>query len=183
MTPHLAQPNRHPPSAGSANCWVAFGVDCQTCLGMPSSRQNCLCTCRDLDPHLKTVILDPSEPNPKRHLYRFSGFCTAHIRASCTSRLVAILPKIAPSHGDLDSHNTRFLEPTRVHTPNGILIGSPFGRAQDRDRQTDRKTDHATPSLTVVPHLASAAMRRNWQNLFSNNISRITAYPVQYILA
>ena len=38
---------------------------------------------------------------------------------------------------------------TRVHTPNGISIGSAvFRTAHDRDRQTDRQTDHSA-SVTI----------------------------------
>jgi len=44
---------------------------------------------------------------------------------------------------------TCFLGLTRVHTPNGSSISSAvFFRAHDRDRQTDRQTHHATPSVT-----------------------------------
>jgi len=47
---------------------------------------------------------------------------------------------------DLDPSNTRFLGPTHVLNPNGILIGSDIlaGITTVIDRQTDRQTDHAT---------------------------------------
>ena len=47
--------------------------------------------------------------------------------------------------------NTRFLRTTGVHIPNGILIGSAVfaGLTIITDRQTDRPTDHATPSVTI----------------------------------
>jgi len=48
--------------------------------------------------------------------------------------------------------NTGFLGPTRVHMPNGILIGSAVfaGLTIVTCRPTDRPTtDHATPSVTV----------------------------------
>jgi len=44
-------------------------------------------------------------------------------------------------------YNTRFLRPTRVHSPNGISTGSAvFARLTF---VTDRQTDHATPSVTI----------------------------------
>jgi len=76
------------------------------------SHRNCPFACGDLDPHLTHGSLDQPSPQPKRHLDRFSRFCTAH----------------------------------------------------DRDRQTDRRRDHATPSVTVCRiyvDLRSTAMRPN----------------------
>jgi len=47
--------------------------------------------------------------------------------------------------------NTYFLGPVRVHNPNDISITSAvFCRDHDGDIPTDRPTDHATPSVTVV---------------------------------
>ena len=51
-------------------------------------------------------------PQPKRHLNQFSYFCIAHGRVSS-----GIAESGPPS-------NTWFLENTRAHNPNGILIGS-----------------------------------------------------------
>jgi len=47
--------------------------------------------------------------------------------------------------------NTCFLGPTRVHNPNCISIGSAVfaGFTVVTDGQTDRETDHSTPSVTV----------------------------------
>ena len=46
--------------------------------------------------------------------------------------------KIAPSHGGSGlPSNTWFLELTRIHNPNGIMIGSTiFAGLNDHDRQT-----------------------------------------------
>ena len=58
--------------------------------------------------------------------------------------------------------NTWFLRPTRVHSPNGILIGSAGLYAHGRDkwthRQTDRHTDHAT-SVTTGHNLVLCTRR------------------------
>jgi len=45
-----------------------------------------------------------------------------------------------------------FLGPARVHTPNGISIGSAVftGLTTATDWQTDRQTDHATPLATII---------------------------------
>jgi len=47
--------------------------------------------------------------------------------------------------------STWFLEPTRAHNPNGILIGSAVfaGLTTVTDRRRDRQTDHATRSVTI----------------------------------
>jgi len=60
--------------------------------------------------------------------------------------------------------------PTRVHTPNGILIGSAIfaGLTSATDRQTGQLTDHATQSVTVGRmYLRSTAMRPNNNNYIS----------------
>jgi len=68
-----------------------------------------------------------SSSQPKRHLDRFSDFCTAHT-AKCPYTLQWSAPfplKIAASHcGSGPPTNTQFLRPTWGHSPKGILIGS-----------------------------------------------------------
>jgi len=58
------------------------------------------------------------------------------------------------------SSNTLFLEPTRVHNPNGISICSAVfaGLMVVTDRPTDRQTDRSSYSPSM-PHLASASLR------------------------
>jgi len=63
--------------------------------------------------------------HPKRHLDRFSRFCTAHGRKSLYFTMSAPFPKIAPSHGGSQHpFNTRFLRPIQAHNPNSISIRS-----------------------------------------------------------
>jgi len=61
--------------------------------------------------------------------------------------------KIAPSHRPIwTPSNTRFLDPTQAHNPNGISIGSAIfvGLMTVADRLTDHATiQHATQSVTV----------------------------------
>jgi len=67
-----------------------------------------------------------------------------------------LIHAIAPSQncfiawGMWTQTNTWFLGFTRVHIPNGISIGSAVfgGLTTATDRQTDRRTDHATPCVT-----------------------------------
>jgi len=58
---------------------------------------------------------------------------------------------------------TWFYGPTRVHSPNGISIGSAiFARLKIvTDRQTDRQPDHASPVYNNRVHLHSSKMRSN----------------------
>jgi len=75
-------------------------------------------------------------------------------------RVAATPPlKIAPSHGDLDPSNTWFLGPTRDHVANGTTFGS--AAVAGHTVVTDRRTDHATPSVNNRPHIRSTAM---WPN-------------------
>ena len=81
---------------------------------------------RDLHPILTHGSLPPPSLHPKRHLDRFSRFCTTHRRVShyfTMGRYVS--PKIAHSPcGTGCPSNTWYLGPTRVIIPYGILIGS-----------------------------------------------------------
>ena len=76
--------------------------------------------------------------------------------------------------------NTWFLEPTRVHNPNGISIGSVVfaGLTTVTDRQTDRQTDHATPSVNSAStgriYARSTAMRHKIRK--SVSAPSVTAY-------
>ena len=94
--------------------------------------------------------------------------------------------KIAPSHGDLDPSYTRFPEPTRVHNPNGISIGSAVfaGLTIMRDRQAVQ-TDQAFPSVTIDRiYVRSITMRPDNNNNDNNNngaeISKFTRWQVLY---
>ena len=84
--------------------------------------------------------------------------------------------KIAPSHvGTRPSSNAWFLGHTRVHNRKGILIGSAFfaGLTIVTDRQTDRPTDHASPTVTVGRiYVRSTAMRP--ENLTSDQTNLTT---------
>jgi len=104
-----------------------------------------------------TPTVDPS-PQPKRHLVRFSCFCTDDHRVSpyFTTGLPWPL-KIAPSHGDLDAHLIHgSLGPPESSTQTASWSVQPFLQGSlvwqtDRqtDRLTDRQTDHATRSVTI----------------------------------
>jgi len=73
-------------------------------------------------------MLPSAHPSPKlkRHLDRFSRFCTAHGRVSSGMPGHVLFPKkIVPSHGVIwTPFNTCFLGSTRVHNPNSISIRS-----------------------------------------------------------
>jgi len=64
-------------------------------------------------------------PQAKRHLDRFSHFCTTHCRVSSGTPGQVLSPKIAHVHGgSLLPSNAWFLKLTRAHNRNGISIGS-----------------------------------------------------------
>jgi len=83
---------------------------------------------------------------PKRHLDRFSPFCTDDYRVSRTSQWDAPFLKIAPSHGDLHPHLTHgstgqpeSSTQTASRSVQPFLRGS--GLAIVTDRQIDRPSD------------------------------------------
>ena len=80
-------------------------------------------------------------PHPERHLDRFSRSCTLTAESPYTLQwVVPFALKIAPSHKGIWSlTHTWFRGPTRVHNPNGILIGSAAfaGLTIVTDRPTD----------------------------------------------
>ena len=98
-------------------------------------------------------------------------------RSNLTERRIVVwagivIPKSAPlSGGPEPPVNTRFLEPTRVHTRNVVDRFSRFGRAHQyfhqtvHTLQTDtyRQTNHAA-SIAIVCILMYAQMRRGLPN-------------------
>ena len=116
-----------------------------------------LCQCASHQTH---ASLGPPSPRPKRHLDRFSHFCTAHGRESLYFTVGHPFPlKIAP-WGILIPSDTWFLWPTRVRIQNSVSIGSVVftGFTVVTDQQTDR------PHYSICSNrlrLASAAM---WPN-------------------
>jgi len=91
-------------------------------------------------------------PKTKRHLDRFSRFCTAHGRGSLfftTGRpFPSPLKLCLPIRRSGPPSNTWFFGPIRVHNPNGISIGSAVLHGSLL-RQTDRPTDNATRAVTI----------------------------------
>jgi len=101
--------------------------------------------------------------------YRFcpllSRFVSVYRPPDMSERVLSrpLLPSKLPSRvwGSGPPSNTWFLEPTRVHIPNGSTIGS-TGRDRLTNRQTDRPTDRSRYYIfDNRQHLASAAMRPN----------------------
>jgi len=82
---------------------------------------------------------------PRQHFDRFSSFCIAHSRKSLYFTMRRPFPlKIAASHGASGPHLIHgYLGPPESTTR--------FWRCQshDCDRQTDRRTDHPNPSVTI----------------------------------
>jgi len=83
-------------------------------------------------------------PQPKRHLDRFSCFCTDDRRVSLYFTMGRTFPlKIAlPMGGSGPPSNTWFPGPTCVLNPNGSSIGAAVfaGLISVTERQTDRQT-------------------------------------------
>jgi len=92
---HLVRPSQHPQRTRSAPLLSRFEyIDRQTCPGMswagPFSPPELLLHVWGTGPHLIHGSPRPPEsPHPKRHLDRFSRFCTAHgrYRQTDTDRL------------------------------------------------------------------------------------------------
>jgi len=63
-------------------------------------------------------------PETKQYLDRFSHLCRAHSRMPSGMPGMSFPLKLPFQWGIWAPSNTWFLEPTRVHTPNGISIGS-----------------------------------------------------------
>ena len=102
-----------------------------------------------MHPHRIMLPWAYSSPHPKRHLDRFSRFCTAHGREFLYFTMGRpFLQKIAFSHWGCGSPSNKWFSwPIRVHTPNGISIGlSVFAVT---DKPTGRQLDHSTPSVTI----------------------------------
>jgi len=120
---------------------------------------------RQCAPHLTHASMGHPGPYPKWHLNRFSDCCTAHSRESLYFTMGRLFPlKIAHLHGGSEpSFNTWFLEPTRVHNPNSISIGSAIfaGLMIMTDRPTDRWRYFVCNNR---PHLRSTVMRPNNDN-------------------
>jgi len=78
-------------------------------------------------PHLIRGLVLCAHPSlhPKRHIDRFSRFCTSPIVSRYfTMRRYVSPPQIIPSFGGLGpSCNTWYIRPTQVIIPNGITIG------------------------------------------------------------
>jgi len=64
-------------------------------------------------------------PQPKWQIDQFSHFCAAHVRKSLYFAMGDPFLKIAPSHGDLESHLTHDSLAHPSHNQNGISISSP----------------------------------------------------------
>jgi len=108
-------------------------------------------------------LIHPS-PYFKRHPDRFSRFLHSSRQSPYLQRAATPQKKIATSHGGFEPHLIHgSSSPPRVHNANGKSIRSAvFCRAHDRDRPTDRQTDHATPSVTIGRiYVRSTAMRPN----------------------
>jgi len=76
--------------------------------------------------HLIHASLGLPKSTSKQHLHRFSRFPQLTVDSPYTLQSAAPFPlKITFSHGGSGSPaNTWFLEPTQVHNPNSISIGS-----------------------------------------------------------
>jgi len=111
-----------------------------------------------VQPNITHASLGLPESIPKRHLDRFSHFCTTHSRRSL---------KIAHLHRGLwTTSTTWFLGPTRVHNPNDVQISlAVFAGLMS---VTDRLTDYVTLSVPLTIgriYIRSTAMRLNNTNI------------------
>jgi len=99
--------------------------------------------------HLIHGSLAPPDSASETASQSFSDFCIAHGRAS---QWAAHSPQNCPfPWGIWTASNIWFLGPIRALNPNGISIGLAVfaGLTSVTDRQTDRRKDHATRSVTI----------------------------------
>ena len=93
--------------------------------------------------------------------------------------------KIAPSYrGSAPPSNTWFLEPTRVHNPNGISIGSSVfaGLRAVTDWQTVRETERATRSITICGiYVLSTAMQPKNMYCQTNTGIQVATAPTEWM--
>jgi len=89
--------------------------------------------------------------NLKRHLDRFSRFCTGHGRASYTLQKAIPSPlKLPFPSGSGSAYNWWFLGSTRVLNPNGISIGSAVFIGLTTVILIDRQTDRPQYSVCII---------------------------------
>ena len=121
--------------------------------------------------------------HPKRHLGRFSRFCTAQGGRSLYFTMGRPFSrKIAPSHGEYGPPcNACFLEPTRAVNPNGISICSAVfaGVTTMTDRQTTTRSVTIgriyVRSTAMRPKIVSLSIRRSYTK---RDVLRDTKYSV-----
>ena len=104
---------------------------------------------------LSNILISTAHPSlqPKRHLYRFSRFCTTDDRR--VSLYFSMGRPFPPNNcrfpwGIWTPSNTWFLRPTRVLNQTAPRSVQPFLQGWlVRQTQTDRPTDHASRSVTI----------------------------------
>jgi len=121
---------------------------------------------RQCAPHLIVFSWTHSSPNPKRHLDRFSRFCTAHTAASLCFTMSRRPLKIAPFHRGVGPHLMHdSLGPPKYSTQTVSRSVQPFLQAHHCDRRpTDRQTDRQTDRPRYLignnrPHLRYVVLR------------------------
>jgi len=110
-----------------------------------------LSTCR-LPPNM--IYWAHSSPQHKRHLDRYSCFCTAHCRMSLcfTMGLPFSHSKLPILVGDPDPnliHGSAGPPDSTSQTASRSVEPFLHGSHSVRDRQTDQPTDHTTRSVTI----------------------------------
>jgi len=150
--------------------------------------KNCPFPCGDLHLHLTHCSLAHPSPQPKRHLDRFSLFCTDNGRVSLyftMARPFHPASKLLLPMGDVDPHLIHnSLGPSESSTQTTSRSLQPFlhGSLQTDRRQTDRQTDHAPRSVTIGRiYVRSTAMRPNNNRCMNtyNNTNTCMAHRVR----
>jgi len=116
-------------------------------------------SCRDYIPS-STRTFDAAEMKLKTVTLKTSGKCNLHKAFDIRPHrhCIRTVQSHSPGSANVNRSNTCIFGPTRVHIPNGILIGS-AGFAWltiVTDRQSDRPIDYATLSVTTGRILSRA---------------------------
>jgi len=145
--PSLLRPNGCPSQQQLSSCYTAHGrksLYFTMCAPLPKIAA----IHGGSGPHLTHHSLGPSEPITKRHLDRFSRFCTDDHRVSLYFTMGHPFPlKIAPSHVAIWTHLIHgFQGPpeSSTHTASRLVWSFLQGSLL---QQTDQKTDRQTTLL------------------------------------
>ena len=120
------------------------------------------------------MLVNSMQGNPDIRAAR-NGACRCVEKSQCHPPQKCPFP-----WGSGSPSNTQFRQPSQLHNPNGILIGSAIFAGitvitgRETNRQKDRQTDHTTPCIAIgCMQATSVAMRSNNRTYTVHNVKEI----------